>query len=318
MRKTLLTTIATISLAASVLAISEMEIPHAFERGTTIEPNEMNANFSAMANGINAVAQRVTTLEEAEAPALADQSVTSSKITDAAVTTSKLAAGAVSTEAIADGAITAAKLAPGAVTDTDTTYTNGSGLALDGTTFSLSDGGVSAAKLANGSVTTTKIADGAILGKKLATKSVGVTKLAHLPSPLMADYAAGNLVVSTLNTTAIEETFRVPTTGKLLVNVSAHLDLVDEGNDGQLFNDIGVVAAVGVLPTQGEELTDASAHKGLLDGSSYSWAGSRYFLLDADPDKFYGVRVTIRSGCGNCPLSVKYSATAQATFFPGA
>lgn len=317
MRKTLLTTIATISLAASVLAISEMEIPHAFERGTTIEPDEMNANFSAMANGINAVAQRVTTLEEAEAPALADQSVTSSKIADAAVVTSKLAAGSVATETVADGAITKAKLAPGAVTDNDTTYTNGAGLALDGTTFSLSDDGVGTSKLADGAATTAKIASGAVTGDKLASKSVTVEKLAHVPQPLMVDYAKGSLAIDTLSTRTIDRVLQVPTAGKLLVTVTASLSIVDGNSDGSLFNEINVSTRVGYFPSR-DDLTAASSHRGSLNDTSYSWSGSRDYLIDAVPGRNYRVAVTVESGCRNCPIDVKYSTAAKAVFYPGA
>ena len=46
--------------------------------------------------------------------------------------------------------------------DTDTTYTAGSGLGLNGTEFSIADSGVTTAKLADNSVTTDKIADGVI------------------------------------------------------------------------------------------------------------------------------------------------------------
>lgn len=317
MRKTQLIAMATISTAASVLVVSETEIPHIFERGTVIEPEEMNDNFSAVANGINAVAERVTTLESTEAPELADQAVTSSKLADAAVIASKLSAGAVSTAAIADSAITAAKLAPGAVTDNDTTYTNGAGLALAGTTFSLSDGGVGTDKLAAGAVTTAKIENGAVTGNKLAAKAVGVDKLAHLPRPLMVDYAAGTLAIDTLLTQTIERRLEVPTAGKILVTVTANLSMVDGNNDDSLFNEIDVVTRVGYLPAA-DNLTAKTSHQGLISDTSYSWSATRHYLLDAVPGRIYRVDVRVTSGCSNCSLDVKYSTAAQAVFYPGA
>jgi len=375
MRNSLLIATAMIIIAAPVLLGSETEIPHAFKRGTIIEPDEMNNNFSTVADGINAVAERVTELERAEAPELVDQSVTSAKLADAAVVARTLATGAVTTEAVADGAITAAKLAPDAITDKDTTYTNGAGLTLSDTTFSLSDGGVSTNKLADGAVTTDKIANGAITGSKLAPdaitdkdttytngagltlsdttfslsdggvstskladdavttgkiangaitgsklakKSVGLDKLKYLPQPLMVDYAAGTLAIDKKLTEAFEHFLEVPTAGKLLVTVNANLQILDASDTNSVVNFIDVTARVGVSPTStSENLTESSAHQGALNTSAYSWSAQKHYLIDAEPNKSYIVRIAVSSDCPTCELDVKYNAAAKAIFYPG-
>jgi len=318
MRNSLLIATAMIIIAAPVLLGSETEIPHAFKRGTIIEPDEMNNNFSTVADGINAVAERVTELERAEAPELVDQSVTSAKLADAAVVARTLATGAVTTEAVADGAITAAKLAPDAITDKDTTYTNGAGLTLSDTTFSLSDGGVSTSKLADDAVTTGKIANGAITGSKLAKKSVGLDKLKYLPQPLMVDYAAGTLAIDKKLTEAFEHFLEVPTAGKLLVTVNANLQILDASDTNSVVNFIDVTARVGVSPTStSENLTESSAHQGALNTSAYSWSAQKHYLIDAEPNKSYIVRIAVSSDCPTCELDVKYNAAAKAIFYPG-
>lgn len=397
MRKTLLAAIAATATATSLLVAGDSEIPHSFKRGTVINPDEMNENFSAVADDISAVANRVTELENAEPPVLSDQSVTSrkladaavtasklaagavttqtivdsavtaaklapgsvtgpelgeqsvtsGKLADAAVTTSKLSAGAVTTETIADSAITAAKLAPGAITDSDTTYTSGDGLTLSGTTFSLGDAGVTttklagnavtadklasnavtsakladgvvtSAKLVDSAVTSAKLANGAVTGSKLAAKSVSADKLAQPPRPLLVDYAAGTLSVDQLSTRTIDRSLTVPVAGKILVTVSASLNLADGNDDGFIFNDIDVRATVGSFGG-GDDLTAGSSHRGLLKDFSYAWSATRSYLIDAVPGRTYPVQVTLTSGCSNCPLDVKYSTAAEAVFYPGA
>ena len=347
MRKTLLAAIAATATATSLLVAGDSEIPHSFKRGTVIDPDEMNANFSALADGVGAVADRVTELENAEPPELNDQSVTSSKLADGAVITSKLATGAVTTPAIADSAITAEKLAPGAVTDSDTTYTNGDGLTLNGTTFSLSDAGVTngklagnavtadklasnavtsskladgvvtSAKLADSAVTSAKIANGAVTGGKLAANSVSPDKLANPSRPLLVDYAEGTLSsVEDVPATPIDHSLTVPADGKILITVAANLSLRDVDDDGFVLNFIDVWARVGTFGG-GDNLAEGSSHRGSIKASTYAWSATRSFLIDAKAGRSYLVEIGLDSSCVNCELDAKYNMNVNAMYFPG-
>lgn len=82
-----------------------------FGTGTTILASEVNTDFNALVNEVNG------NLDENN---LADNSVTTTKITDLSVTAAKLAADAVETAKIVDLAVTTGKLAAGAVTQAKT------------------------------------------------------------------------------------------------------------------------------------------------------------------------------------------------------
>ena len=64
-------------------------------------------------------------------------------------------------------------------TDTNTTYSAGTGLSLSSTTFSISSGGVGTTQLANDGVTNAKIADEAIDDNKLADNAVTTNAIAN-------------------------------------------------------------------------------------------------------------------------------------------
>ena len=68
-------------------------------------------------------------------------------------------------------------------TDTNTTYSAGTGLSLSSTTFSISSGGVGTTQLANDGVTNAKIADEAIDDNKLADNAVTTLSLIHISEP---------------------------------------------------------------------------------------------------------------------------------------
>jgi hypothetical protein len=136
---------------------------------------------------------------------LANGAVTSEKISDNAVTSAKIADGTISNADInASAAIALNKIAlPDASTnngkvlksngtawiagddsnsDSNTTYTAGSGLTLAGTTFSIG----------TGQVNSTMIADGAVVTAKLADKSVAVSKVNATGTASSSTYLRGD------------------------------------------------------------------------------------------------------------------------------
>ncbi len=114
---------------------------------------------------------------------LADSAVSTSKLVDSSVTTAKVADSAVTTAKIADGTITNTDISSSAAipfsklniaksdieglgipgSDTDTTYTAGTGLSLSGTTFSLANDSVTSAKIVNGAIANVDISDTAAI-----------------------------------------------------------------------------------------------------------------------------------------------------------
>src|SRR5437764_4865245 len=117
---------------------------------------------------------------------LADDVVTTAKISDDAVTTAKILDGAVTATKISDGAVTTAKIADGSVTDEK-----------------ISDGAVTTAKILDGAVTTAKISDEAVTGAKLAPDAVTGAKLApdavertHLGGDVYRSLLVGSGIIS--------------------------------------------------------------------------------------------------------------------------
>ena len=130
-------------------------------------------------SGINTATNVQQALEALEANiegvsqgAVADNSISTSKIIDSAVTTAKLADNSVSTVKIQDNAITNAKMANNAVDTAEL---------VDGavTTAKLAGGAVTSAKLADGAVTAAKVASGAITNAKLGSSAVAAANLTN-------------------------------------------------------------------------------------------------------------------------------------------
>jgi hypothetical protein len=163
-------------------------------------------------------------------------------IADNGVITARIAANAVTTVKIADGNVTSAKLAGSIATDklvlpasnqtttylrgdgawatptdNNTTYSAGTGLALNDNTFSVSgvtsamitDGTIAAADLANDAVTTVKIAGENVTLAKLAANSVNSDKIEN-----------GSIVAEDLKDGAV-------TSAKILDKTIATADLAD-------------------------------------------------------------------------------------------
>lgn len=114
--------------------------------------------------GVTTVQDALIKIEEQMAEmtqgAVADESITTAKLSALAVTAAKLAADAVETDKIKDGAVTAEKLA-----------------ALAVTAAKLADLAVETAKIADKAVTTEKIADKAVTTAQLGDACVGADQL---------------------------------------------------------------------------------------------------------------------------------------------
>jgi len=151
---------ALMSFAANAQTVA---VPHIFVNGNLADAGEVNENFAALVDGINAVADADVVI--------IDGTVTTSKIEDGAVTTPKLADGAVTEPKIADSAVTEPKIAGSAVTQSK--IANGAV-----TELKIADGAVTTLKIIDGAVITLKITDGAVTMPKIAASAVGSDQLA--------------------------------------------------------------------------------------------------------------------------------------------
>lgn len=130
------------------------------DTGTTCYEAAAAGGYEGTETEFNALLAAMAEYIDAGTAAIADGSVTTSKLATAAVTAAKLAGSAVETEKLNDGAVTAAKLAAAAVTKAK-----------------ISDGAVSGEKIENGAVTRDKISDGEVTNGKLATAAVTADKI---------------------------------------------------------------------------------------------------------------------------------------------
>jgi hypothetical protein len=122
---------------------------------------------------------------------ITDANVTTAKIADSAITSAKIADGTIATDDIADSAITSGKIATGAVGTTkidDLSVTTGkivdsaitaAKIGADAvTTAKILDSNVTTAKIADSAVTSAKIADGTIVAGDIADGTITSAKIA--------------------------------------------------------------------------------------------------------------------------------------------
>lgn len=130
------------------------------ETGTTCYEAAAAGGYEGSEEEFNVLLAAMAEYIEGGTAAIADGTVTTSKLATAAVTAEKLASSAVVSAKLADGAVTEGKLAAGAVTHAK-----------------LADGAVRSSKIENSAVTEDKIADGEVTNSKLATGAVTADKL---------------------------------------------------------------------------------------------------------------------------------------------
>jgi hypothetical protein len=121
---------------------------------------------------------------------IADNAVTTVKLVDSAISEVKIATGAISSTKLVDGAVLEAKLAANAVT-----------------VGKIADAAVATAKLADGAVTTGKILDAAVSTQKVATGAITTTTIADdaitTPKIVANAITAGKIAVGTITANEI-------------------------------------------------------------------------------------------------------------------
>ena len=165
-------------------------------------------------------------------PKLADNAVTTVKISDGAVTTPKLADNAVTTIKINDGAVTTPKIADNAVTtpkiadNAVTTIKINDGAV---TTPKIADNAVTTIKINDGAVTTTKIADNAVTTPKLADNAVTTIKIndGAVTTPKIADNAVTTIKINDGAVTTTKIADNAVTTPKLADNAVTTIKIND-------------------------------------------------------------------------------------------
>lgn len=134
---------------------------------------------------------------------IVDGTITTGDIADNSITSAKIVNGSVGTAELADGSVTTPKLADGAVT-----------------TAKLGDGSVTAAKLADGAVGTAKLADGAVTTVKIANDAVNASKLADasVTTGKHADGSVTTAKIADANVTTAKLADGSVTTSKVAAN----------------------------------------------------------------------------------------------------
>lgn len=182
-------------------------------------------------------------------PTIANNTITSVKITDGTITTVDLADGSVTTNKILDGTIAAGDIADGAIT---------SNKILDGTiaTADLSDGSVTSTKVLDGTIATADVADGAITTNKILDGTISNADINAAAAVAVSKLAAGTNG-QVLTTTAGVPVWTTPASGGTVTNIATGTGLsggpitttgtISLANSGVIANTYGSATQVPTL-----------------------------------------------------------------------
>lgn len=152
-------------------------VPMTSSTDIPLVPDEIDTNMLAD----NAVTSDKISAGAVVADKVADSAIVTSKIADDAVTSGKIADNAVTADKLASGAVTSGKIANGAVTsDKLGNESVTTGAIADGavTSGKIADGTIDTDKFADSSLTSDKIQDNAVITSKIANGNVTTVKLA--------------------------------------------------------------------------------------------------------------------------------------------
>lgn len=182
---------------------STLNIPNTFSSGGIIYASQMNQNFDAIRNVVNALDDQN----------IANASITgSSKLIDGTVTLAKMASDSVNSAKIVDGSIVAADIATGAIT---------SALILDGT--------IASADILDGTIASADIADNAITEPKIDFASAPSTGFEVFWNGTKLDYRARNTTASTCSQIVWARSSHQFTTGTGSTNYSSFIEQTATG-----------------------------------------------------------------------------------------
>jgi hypothetical protein len=176
-------------------------------------------------------------------------------------------------------------------TDSDTTYSAGSGLALVSNVFSVGSDVITAAHIANDAVGTGEIADGAIATADIAPNAVG---MAELTLPMGDSRGTTNVTITSLTDSFVATSLVMPATGVCVVIATVTIDdntasANPTAGDRAIMN---VVHRVNTTVTAGTNVVNIGAFQG--DQTSATVAES--FAVTGGTSYTFGCRVTATGG----------------------
>lgn len=180
---------------------------------------------------------------------IAPNAVTETKLADNSITTPKISTGSVTETKLADNAVTSGKIAANTISESK-----------------LADNSVTSTKIAAGAVGTTKIADNAVTTTKIATGAISETKLAD--NAVTALKIAPAQVVKSLN--GLKDIVEIAASGAASLNITGNTITVDVSDVGDI---TGVSAGPGLTGggnTGAVTLSAAFAGSGTANGVARS------------------------------------------------